>query len=103
MAAARELAEEAGYRGSPLYEPVAWYVAEEKQEDVACVLVRRAHHVGPAPVGRDPTWIAVSRARNLLKENRSEKEAEAMAFVLDEALEMLMIQEVNDADTDALR
>lgn len=96
-AALRELEEQAGYKGQPEREPIAFYVSDG-YEGVACVLVRHARKTDEPRPGSHPAWVAVSRAFHLLKEERSPKQVEPLLFVLGEAAAEFLVLEAKDAD-----
>jgi len=92
-AALRELEEEAGYKAIAQHEPIAWYVPEGKKEGVACILCWNIRKLAVGEPHRHPTLVAISRAKRLLKEERSAKEGEYLAYVLDEAVEAFLLEE----------
>ena len=102
-AALRELEEEAGYKAIAQHEPIAWYVPEGKREGVACILCWNIRKLSEAEPGRAPTLVAVSRAKRLLAQERSEKEAEYLSFVLDEAVTAFLLEEAKHENPHTLR
>jgi diphosphoinositol-polyphosphate diphosphatase len=96
VSAKREALEEAGVRGSIVYQPFLFFPHEKHTLDdrhveltVAAYLLRVESEEDTFEPGRDPTWFPPDQAKQKLAENRPPRYQQAYAHVIDEACKSL--------------